>query len=97
MGMVHEEINLSLPSGIIHGHLIVLVRHKQIQMCLKSDPKCYERISMKFLKYFVLVNFLLPYSLTHSLTLPYSFTHSLMHSVKRSGKLATATATASLL
>ena len=28
LGMVHEEINLRLTSEIIHGHLIVLVRHK---------------------------------------------------------------------
>ena len=37
VGVVHEEINLSSPSGIIHGHLIVLVKHKQAQMCLQSD------------------------------------------------------------
>ena len=56
VGVVHEEINLSLPSGIIHGHLIVLVRHKQAQMC---DPKRYKRFSTK---YFILANFLLPYA-----------------------------------
>ena len=48
MGVVHEEINLSSPLGIIHGHLIVLVRHKQAQMCLQSDPKRYERFSTNF-------------------------------------------------
>ena len=62
--MVHEEINLSSPSGIIHGHLIVLVGHKQAQMCLQSDLKGYEQISTKILNYFVLANFLLPYSPT---------------------------------
>jgi len=36
MDMVHEEINLSLPSGIVHSHLIALVRHKQVQMCLQK-------------------------------------------------------------
>ena len=49
-------------------------------MCLQSDPKCYERIPTKFLKYFILANFLQPYSLINSL----------MCSVKHSGKLATA-------
>ena len=48
VGVVHEEINLSSPSGIIHGHLIVLVKQKQAQMCLQSDPKCYEQFSTKF-------------------------------------------------
>ena len=43
-----QKISLSSPSGIIHGHLIVLVRHKQTQMCLQSNLKCYERISKKF-------------------------------------------------
>ena len=57
-GVVHEEINQSSPSGIIHGHLIVLVRHKQAQICLQSDPKCYERISTN------VSSFLLPYSHT---------------------------------
>ena len=47
-----RRINLSSPSGIIHDHLIVLVRHKQAQMCLQSDPKRYEQFSMKVLKYF---------------------------------------------
>jgi len=30
-----------LPSGIIHGHLIVLVRHKQAQTCIGNDMECY--------------------------------------------------------
>jgi len=55
------------PSEIIHGHLIVLVRHKQAQTCLQSDQKHYERISTKFKKKFFLI-FLLPYSLSQSLT-----------------------------
>ena len=59
VGVVNKEINLVSPSGIIHGHLIVLVRHKQAQMCLQSDPKHYEQFSTKFLKYFIV---------THSLT-----------------------------
>ena len=42
------------PSGIIHGHLIVLVRYnKPAQMCLQSDPKRYERFST----YIMLLNF----------------------------------------
>jgi len=41
VGVVHKEINLSSPLGIIHSHLIVLVRHKQAQMFLQSDPKRY--------------------------------------------------------
>ena len=45
VGLVHKEINQSPPSGIIHGHLKVLVRHKQAQMCLQSNPKHYELIS----------------------------------------------------
>ena len=49
--MVHEEINQSSLSEIIHGHLIVLVKHKKAQMCLQTDPKHYEQISTKFLKY----------------------------------------------
>ena len=40
--IVHREINLSSPSGIIYGHLIALVRHNQAQMCLQNDLKCYE-------------------------------------------------------
>ena len=48
VGVVHKEINLSSPSGITHSHLIVLVRHKQTQKCLQSDPKRYKQISMKF-------------------------------------------------
>ena len=69
VGVVYEEINLSSSSGIIHSHLRVLVRHKQAQMCLQSDLKCYKQISTKNLKiniYFILANFLLPYSLTPS-------------------------------
>ena len=111
VGVVHKGINPSSPSGIIHGHLIVLIRHKQAKMCLQSNPIHYEQISTKILKYFILANFLLPHSLTQSLThslthsltcslthsLIHSLTHSLMRSVKRSGKLATATATASFL
>jgi len=77
-----QTINLNSPSGIIHDHMIVLVRHKQALMCLQSNPKRYEQISMKILKYF----FRLLQSLNNSLT------HSLMHSVKHSGKLATVTA-----
>ena len=65
--MVHKEIDLSSPSGIIHGHLIVLVRHKQAQMYLQSDPKCYERFSMKFLKIFYFNEFSTAL-LTHTLT-----------------------------
>ena len=88
VGVVHEEIGLSSHSGVIHSHLIALVRHKQAQMCLQSDPKCYEQISTKFL---------LPYSLTHSPhSLTYSLTHPLtnspMRSVKCNRKLATSTA-----
>ena len=52
-------------------HDSILVRHKQTQMCLQSNPKCHELISTKCSKYFFikfLANFLLPYSLTHSLT-----------------------------
>jgi len=60
-----QKISLSSPSGIIHGHLIVLVKHKQAQLRLQSDPKHYKWISTKFLKYFILANFLLPYSLIH--------------------------------
>ena len=73
--MIHEEINLSLLSEVIHGHLIVLVRHKQAQnlMYLQSGPTCYKQISK-----YILFKFLLPYLLTHSL----------MCSVKCSGKLA---------
>ena len=55
--MVNEAINLS---GIIHGYLIAMDRHKQAQMCLHSDPKCYERISMKY----GILAILLPYLLT---------------------------------
>ena len=77
---VHEETNLSSPSGIIHSYLIVLVRHKQAQMCLQSNLKHYKQISTIFLK-LILANFPLPHSLTHS---P-------MHSIKHSRKLATAT------
>jgi len=43
-----QKINLSSRSGIIYGHSIALVRHKQAQMCLQNDPKCYERFSTKF-------------------------------------------------
>jgi len=32
VGVAHKEINLSLPSGIIHSHLIALVRHKQARV-----------------------------------------------------------------
>ena len=46
--MVHEEISLGSISEIIHGHLIVLVRHKQAQMCLQSDLKHFKQISTKF-------------------------------------------------
>ena len=44
----NQPYSCSLPLGIIHGHLIVLVRYKQAQMRLQSDPKCYERFSTKF-------------------------------------------------
>ena len=60
--MVHKEINLNSPSKIIHS---VLVRHEQTQMCLQSDPKCYEWIFTKFRAYIFQANFLLPYSLNH--------------------------------
>ena len=65
MGVVHEEINLSSPSEIIHGQLIVLVTHKQAQLCLQSHLKCYEQISKNV---FILANVLLLYLLTHSFT-----------------------------
>jgi len=70
-------MNLSSPSGVIHSHLIALVRHKQAQMCLQSGPKHYER----FLKTFYFSKF--------SIAL---LIHSLMHLVKPSKKLATGTA-----
>ena len=55
------------PSEIIHGHLIVLVRHKQAQTCLQSDQKHYERISTKLKKNFFKNFFtaLLTQSVTH--------------------------------
>ena len=81
-----QKINLNSPSGIIHGHLIVLVRHKQAQMCLQNDLNRYEKISTKFKKYFFLFQQIF-YCLTHSL-----IHYSLMRSFKCSGKLATATA-----
>ena len=37
-----QKIILNSPSGIIHGHLVALVNHKQAQMCLWSNPKRYE-------------------------------------------------------
>ena len=43
--------------GIIHGYLIVLVRHKQAQMCLQSDPKRYEQFSKKFKNIFYFSEF----------------------------------------
>ena len=77
VGVVHKEINLSSPSGIIHGHLITLVRHKQARMCLQSDPKCYEQFSTNFKNILFQQIF-------------YCITHSPMRSVKHNRKLATA-------
>ena len=56
-GCSPQRNQLSSPSGIVDSHLIILVRHKHAQMCPQSDPKCYEQI-------FVIVNFLMPHSLT---------------------------------
>ena len=96
VGVVHEEISLSSPSGIIHGHLIVLVRHKMNPNVSSEQSKM---LWTNFKNYFKIFHFSkfsttsLTHSLTHSLTrsLTHSLTHSLMHSVKRSGKLATDT------
>jgi len=91
---IHEEINLSSPSGIIHGHFIALVRHKQAQNVSSEQSKTLWTIFYEILKYFNLANFLLPHSLTDSLThwltdslthwLTDSLTHSLTHSLARS-------------
>jgi len=61
--MVHKEIKS--PSGIIHGHLIALV--KQAQMYLQSDQKRYEQIFTIFKKNILFSKFSTAL-LTHSLT-----------------------------
>jgi len=43
-----ERNQLSSLSGIIYGHFIILVRDKQTQMSLQSNPKRYYLISTKF-------------------------------------------------
>ena len=62
------EINLSFPSGIIHGHLIVLVRHKLAQICVfreiqNTKNKFYEIFKIFYFKKFSAV---LLISLMHS-------------------------------
>ena len=80
LGVVHEEISLSLPSGIINGHFILLVRHKQAQLCLQSNLKCYEQISTKFLKNYFRKFSTASLTLTHSTPLHSTpLTHSLTH------------------
>ena len=49
-------------SKLTYSHFAVLIRHKQAQMYLQRNPKCYEQISKKFKKYLIF------YCLTHSLT-----------------------------
>ena len=52
-------MNLKSFSGIIHSHLILLVRHKQVsriyltqaQMCLQNNLECYQWISTNFKNY----------------------------------------------
>jgi len=81
VGVVCKEINLNSPLGIIHGHLIALVRHK---ISLSVSSQGFKTLWLKFKKkYLFISNFLLPYSLTHSLTnsLIHSLTHSLTHSL----------------
>ena len=74
--VVHKEINLSLPSRIIHDHLIVLVRH----IYVPSEQS--KTLRTNICEIFKIFYFSKPYSLTHLLT----------RSVKRSGKPFTATA-----
>ena len=66
--MVHEEITLSLRSEINHGHLIVLVSHKQ--------AKCVFRLIQNAISKFKIFHF---YKFSAAL-----LTHSMMHSVKGS-------------
>ena len=84
VGVVHEEINLSSPSGIIHSHLIVLVRHKSPNVSSERS----KMLQMNFYEILKIFQFLLPYLLTDEC--------SLMRSVKHSGKLATSYSFASL-
>ena len=59
--------------GVVHSRpLIVMIMHKQAQMCLQRDPKCYKRISPKF--YFS--KFSTDW-LTHSLTHSHAFQSSI--------------------
>ena len=66
VGVVYQEINLSSLPGIIHRHLIVLVWHKQAQMCLQAIQNAMNDFLQKILKYFIFSKFsttLLTYSL----------------------------------
>ena len=47
-GMAHEKVYPKLSSGIVHGHLIALVRYKKAQTCLQNDPAYYQQTSAKF-------------------------------------------------
>ena len=42
--MAKKEIDLKSSSGIVHGHLIALVRHKQAHMCFQYNPKTFNTI-----------------------------------------------------
>ena len=73
VGVIHEEIILSSPSGIIDS----IGQAKQAQTYLQSDLKCYVWISTKFKNTFYFSEF------STALLI-----HSLMRSVKHSRKLA---------
>jgi len=67
VGVVHEEINLNSPSGIIHGHLIVLVRNKHVLRAIQNAMNDFLR-KLKNIYFSKFSTALLTRSLTHSLT-----------------------------
>jgi len=63
VGVVHKEINLSSPSGIIHNHLIVLIKPKCVFRAIQNAMNDFLR-NFKNILFSSLANFLLPYLLT---------------------------------
>ena len=82
VGMVHEEINLKSTSGIIHAHLIELVRYKQ-------TPKRIFRMSRSAINKFLQNLKMIYFSKFSTAALMCSLKWC---SLKCSGKLATGTA-----